>query len=109
MKPITDVLREIRRGRAVDHATDLLAEVVRAVDLTGKAGSLTITLKIKPEKGGGSQKTISAEVKAKRPELDVPDAVFFSDDSGDLHRADPKQNEMFAEAGKTKVPAIVNA
>lgn len=98
MRPITDVLRDIRRGRAVEQATRLLAEVVRAVDETGKAGTVTITLTVKPEKGGGSQKTIIAAVKAKKPEGDIPEAVFFSDADGDLHRADPAQNEMFTDA-----------
>lgn len=99
MRPFTDVLRDIRRGRAVDQATRLLAEVVRAVDETGKPGSVTLTLTVKPEKGGGSQKTIVAAVKAKKPEGDIPEAVFFSDPAGDLHRTDPSQQEMFAEAG----------
>lgn len=97
MRPITDVLRDIRKGRAVEQATRLLAEVVRAVDETGKPGSVTITLKVKPEKGGGSQKTISCDVKHSKPEADIPEAVFFSDADGDLHRTDPSQTEMFNE------------
>ncbi|MBN8955040.1 MAG: hypothetical protein J0H17_00290 [Rhizobiales bacterium] len=99
MRPVTDVLREVRKGRAVDLASERLADLVRAVDETGKAGSITITLKVKPEKGGGSQKTIAVDVKAKIPEIDLPEAVFFSDREGDLHRSDPTQQEMFTEAG----------
>lgn len=99
MRLITDVLREIRKGRAVDQASRELAEVVRAVDETGKPGEVTIKLKVKPEKGGGSQKTIVAEVKSKKPTGDIPEAVFFSDPDGDLHRTDPAQTEMFTEAG----------
>lgn len=102
MRLITDVLREIRRGRAVDQASRLLAEVVQAVDETNKPGEVTITLKVKPEKGGGSQKTIVASVKAKKPEADIPEAVFFSDPDGDLHRTDPAQSEMFQEATAPK-------
>jgi len=109
MRPFTDVLRDIRRGRAVDQATRLLAEVVRAVDETGKPGSVTLTLTVKPEKGGGSQKTIIAGVKAKKPEGDIPEAVFFSDVDGDLHRADPAQNEMFAEVGGGRAIAPITA
>jgi len=101
MRPITDVLRDVRRGRAVEQATRMTAEVVRAVDETGKPGELTIKIKVKPEKGGGSQKTITCEVKSKKPEQDIPEAVFFSDPDGDLHRTDPAQSEMFTEAGKS--------
>ena len=98
MRLITDILREIRRGRPVDQASRLLAELVRAVDETSKPGTLTITLTVKPAKGGGSQKHILAVVKVKKPEGDIPEAVFFSDPGGDLHRSDPEQSELFTEA-----------
>ena len=101
MRPITDVLRESRNGRAADVASQRLAELVQAVDETGKAGSLTITFKVKPEKGGGSQKTIACDVKSKIPEIDLPEAVFFSDEEGNLHRSDPAQTDLpFREVGK---------
>ncbi len=100
MRPITDVLRDIRRGRAVDQATRLLAEIVRAVDETHKPGELTIKIKVKPDKDGGSGKTLVCEVKAKKPEIDIPEAIFFSDPHGDLHRSDPEQKEMFTETPK---------
>src|SRR5580704_8181361 len=97
MRLITDVLRDIRKGRPVEEATQALADVVRAVDETGKEGSVTVTLKIKPSKHGGPEKTLIAEVKAKKPVADIAPAVFFSDEDGDLHRVDPKQEEMRLE------------
>lgn len=103
MRLITDILRDIRRGAAVEEATNALADVVRAVDETGKDGSVTITLKVKPAKHGGPEKTLVAEVKAKKPIAEIAPAVFFSDDQGDLHRVDPRQEEMgFSEAGGGK-------
>lgn len=98
MRPITDILREIRKGRAVDLASQRFAELIQAVDETGKPGELTITLKVKPEKGGGSQKTIIPVVKVKVPEVDLAEGVFFSDENGDVHRTDPKQDDMFKDA-----------
>lgn len=94
MRLITDVLRDIRRGRPVEEATAALADVVRAVDETGKAGSVTITLHVKPAKHGGPEKTLLCEVKSKKPIADIAPAIFFSDDDGDLHRVDPRQEEM---------------
>lgn len=94
MKLITDILRDIRRGAPVEEATMRLAEIVRAVDETGKPGSITITLTVKPAKHGGPEKTIQAEVKAKKPIADIAPAIFFSDEEGDLHRIDPTQEEM---------------
>jgi hypothetical protein len=77
MRLITDVLRDIRKGRPVEEATMALADVVRAVDETGKEGSVTIVLKVKPSKHGGPEKTLIAEVKAKKPIAEIAPAVFF--------------------------------
>lgn len=101
MKLFTDVLRDIRKGRPVEEATMALADIVRAVDETGKSGSVTVTLTIKPAKHGGPEKTLICEVKAKKPIAEIAPAVFFSDADGDLHRIDPRQEEMpLSEAGR---------
>lgn len=98
----TDILRQIRRGAPVEEATMALADVVRAVDETGKPGQITLTLTIKPAKHGGPEKTIVAEVKAKKPRAEIAPAIFFSNDEGDLMRVDPRQEEMsFKEADPT--------
>lgn len=94
MRPITDVLREYRRGRAVDLASQRLAELIMAVDETNKAGEIVIKIKVKPQKGGGSEKTLHIDVKSKIPEVDLPEAIFFSDGEGNLHRSDPAQAEL---------------
>jgi hypothetical protein len=107
MRLITDILRDIRKGRPVEEATMALADVVRAVDETGKEGSVTITLKVKPAKHGGPEKTLVAEVKAKKPIAEIAPAVFFSDDDGDLHRVDPRQEEMpLGEVGTSDKPVM---
>ena len=49
MRLITDVLRDIRKGRVVEFASERLAEVVTAVGDTGKAGKLVIELTVKPQ------------------------------------------------------------
>lgn len=100
MRPITDVMREMRRGRIVEDATDALGEVVKAVDQTNKAGSITIKIKVKPSKDGGWEKTLSASISTDVPRQDLPDAVFFSNADGDLVRDDPDQKSLFAEAGE---------
>lgn len=99
MRPITDVLREYRKGKAVDLASQRLADLIVAVDETNKAGEITIKIKVKPQKGGGSEKTLAIDVKSKIPEIDLPEAIFFSDNEGNLHRTDPAQSELrFQEA-----------
>lgn len=91
----------------MEEATMVLADVVRAVDETGKEGSVTITLKIKPAKHGGPEKTLVCEVKAKKPIAEIAPAVFFSNEEGDLHRYDPRQEEMpLGEAGPKDKPVM---
>lgn len=102
MRPITDVLREYRNGRAVDLLTRDLAEVVRAVDATQKPGELTIKIKVEPDKGGGSGKEVTIKSTSKVPKQDIPKGVFFSDEDGDLHRTDPAQREMFTAADDSR-------
>jgi len=94
MKPITDMMREHRKGRVVEQATELLADLVRAVDGTNKKGELTIKLTISPAEGGGSEKKVSFKVSCKKPLQDIPDAVFYSNSEGTLLRSDPSQTEM---------------
>ena len=96
-----DVLRQIRKGAAIEEATRALADVVRAVDDSGKPGSITVTLHVKPAKHGGSEKQLLAEIKTKTPRCDVAGAIFFSDQDGDLHRADPRQEGLkFGDGGE---------
>jgi hypothetical protein len=96
MRLITDVLRDIRRGRVVDAATLELASVVRDAKATGKPGELTIKLKITPDKADPDVIRVSAEVKGKSPRPDLPDGMFFTNEEGDLLREDPKKIHRFA-------------
>jgi len=96
-RPITDIMREHRRGVAVDRATEYFNEVIRAVDETGKRGSVTIKISVEPVEGGGSEKKVSFVVTYKKPLVDIPDAVFFSNKEGDLLRSDPAQTELLLE------------
>jgi hypothetical protein len=94
MKPVTDVLREYRKGQLADEATEELAKVVKAVMETGQAGTLTLILTAKPHKGDASIIILAGEVKSKVPREALPDAIFYADEQGNLHRQDPKQRDM---------------
>jgi hypothetical protein len=98
VRPITDVLRDIRKGRVVEAASDKLAEIVRGVLDTNKAGEITIKLAVKPQGKGDNAVIVSAKITAKVPQADLPDALFFADLEGDLLREDPTQQRMFADA-----------
>lgn len=106
MRLFTDVLRDIRRGRVVEAASEELAEVVKAVMITGKPGSVTVTVEIRPQGKGDNALIVSAKVNAKEPQEDLPAGIFFADPgTGDLLREDPTQQRMFATAPEATIAA----
>jgi hypothetical protein len=98
MKLFTDFLRDIRKGRVVDDATVKLAQVVRAVQEHGKAGSLTLTLSVSPQAGDKGIVTITPSLSAKLPEASIPNAIFYVDAEGGLSREDPNQGDFIRDA-----------
>ncbi|APX84593.1 hypothetical protein BV511_07635 [Methylorubrum extorquens] len=90
-RPFADVLRELN-GDAYDELTLQLGEVVQAVMKTGKAGSLSLSLKVAAN-GTGSV-TITDDIKVKVPEAARPKTMFFATESGSLMRNNPRQHEM---------------
>lgn len=71
-------------------ATRLLREVVQAVRLTGRKGSVTVKLEIAPLKNNKRATTSSIDVTHSIPE-EKTTSVWFVDDEGGLHRNDPEQ------------------
>lgn len=95
-RPIVDTLRELRNGVFLDEASEALAEVVRAVTRTGRAGALKLTLTIKPAaRGTVSTVIVDADVQQKLPPADREITMFFPTADGNLSRNDPKQPDMF--------------
>lgn len=92
MKLFTDVLRETRNGALVDELSEKLNELNKAVVETGKSGTITLTLGIKPAKGGAF--FVSDDVKLKVPELDRESTIFFITEVYDLQRNDPRQQNL---------------
>lgn len=97
-RPIFDVLSQIRGGAAVTDAAKMLNELSRAVKETGKAGTLTIKLTVKPDKTDNTVVAIDPDVTIKAPKKPYPSGVFYIDDrTGDLTREDPRQLELLKE------------
>lgn len=92
-RQFADILRDIAGGQCADELTAKLAEVVEAVSITRKVGSLSFSLKIRPN--GENSVTISEQIKAVIPEQPRGDSVFFTTAGGDLLRTDPRQVDMF--------------
>jgi hypothetical protein len=93
-RPFSQFMIEQRRGALHAELSDVLREVVAAVQDHGKAGSLTLTIDVKPGAKGTRTLVVSDSIKTKIPQGERPSALFFADDAGNLHRDDPTQPEL---------------
>lgn len=97
-RPITDTLRLLHGGLFLDTCSDLMANVVRNVDETGKAGKLTITLDIKKVSGAIS---VLAKVTDKTPERAPGADLFYATVEGNLSVNNPHQRQLDLRAADT--------
>lgn len=103
-----NALSLVRRGDLIDDINTQLAEVVQAVDATGKAGALTITLKVvRKDLKSGSMICITDKVKQKLPELPSPETMLYADADGELFEDDPRQGKLFDQPKATIKPAAI--
>lgn len=110
MRPFTDILRDIKKGRVIDEMTAKISLALQGVVDTGKPAQVALVLTLKPRKGDEGQVTISSRVKVSVPEGDLPEAIFFvdTDEEGlDLLRSDPTQRELFGDAAASANRAAV--
>lgn len=88
-RPFTDTLTALRRGELVDELADALNELTTACTDTGKVGTLTMTIKLKP--GNAGQIEVVDEVKLKLPAPTKGSTLMFATPEGNLQRTDPRQ------------------
>lgn len=106
MKNLQLLIQNQRKGDFASEISDKLAEVSKAAIETGKPGTVTIKIKVKPMQGLEAV-AIEDKVTATIPEGDPTRAVFYINDDGDLERNDPKQRELplqTIEGGKKDEP-----
>lgn len=88
------------RGRSHDELSAALADLVRAVTATGKAGSLVYKVKVTPAKNVEGMVSVHDEIKSTVPQLDRPASLWFADQSGRLSQDHPSQQSMFPVEGR---------
>lgn len=105
VRPITDTLRLLQGGMFLEECSEKLAEAVIAVDETGKAGKLTITLDLK--KSGGAL-AISAKVTNKTPEAKPDEDLLWPTLEGNLSLENPNQRKLDLQVAPAR-PAEVRS
>ena len=87
-----DVCRNVRHGDLVKELSEELAAAVQAAEASHKVGSITLTLKVKPN--GRGQMVIADNYDSKKPRPDAPVSLMFNDVHGNLSRRDPNQGDL---------------
>lgn len=97
-RPITDTLRMLQGGAFAEDAGQKLADIVKGVDETGKAGRLTITIDVKK---AGAAVSVRAKATDKTPEEQADDDLFWPTVDGNLSLQNPNQRSLDLQAAPT--------
>ena len=89
-------IAEMEFGGLVPRLSEDLAKLVSNVHVTGRAGTLSLKLKIKPA-GPRGQVEIVSDIDLKLPKPEQGKSLFFANEHGQLLRRDPRQLEMALE------------
>lgn len=100
--PFSQTLTHLNKGAVEIETTEELAKLVKAVRETGKAGQITLTLKVSLfNKNDENMVKIDPVVTAKIPELEIGTNVMWSTADGDLLRDDPEKMQREVRAVDT--------
>ncbi|MEV7011575.1 hypothetical protein [Streptosporangium sp. NPDC051022] len=105
VRPLADVLRDLKQGQVVDEAAVQLQDLVRAVREHGKKGTFALKVEIAPMKGDSNALVVSAQATITPPKGEPISSVFFADSDNNLVRDDPRQ---IALPGLREVGRAVN-
>lgn len=101
-RPIADTLRHLQGGSFLDEASEQLADLVSAVDATGKAGKITLEISIKKMSKGAMG--VIGKIKLSKP-MEAPDAtLMFATPEGNLLTEDPRQQKLELKTVAAQTP-----
>jgi len=91
-RPFHETLHKINGGVLLHDAAEALAELVLAVDATGKPGKLTIEISLRKS----TQQTMAASgnVKLVKPKEQAIETLLFPTPEGHLLTEDPRQAKL---------------
>lgn len=89
-----ELVRDLNRGTTGEELSEQLSELQQRCKETGKAGELTLKIKIKPERGADGMFQVTDDIKCKLPDFDRPSTIMYEHGDMQLRREDPKQIKM---------------
>lgn len=87
-------VEQLADGRTASDLDDALLTLVAAVRHTGKKGTLTFSLTVKPASKDGHALILDDDVKLKLPVMERAATILFATDTNELSRSDPRQPEL---------------
>lgn len=90
-------------GATQGQLSEGLALLVKEVAASGRVGSMSLSLKLKPTGRNGQLEVIS-EVKLNRPKAEPGKSLFFAGPHGELMRENPRQKNFGENFGKQADP-----
>lgn len=103
----TDLVRDLRHGQTLEELSEELSDLQDRCKQTGKVGSITLTIKLKPEKGMDGMFGVIDEIKSKKPQFDRGATIFYEHADMQLRREDPRQVKMDLREAPKKEPRDV--
>lgn len=95
LRSFADWLTEQREGSLSAELSAGLNQLVEAVNTTGKAGTLTLKINVKPiSKESAGSVMVRDDVTLKLPEGDRGEALYFVDGNANLTRHNPAQPQL---------------
>jgi hypothetical protein len=85
------------RPKTVAELSEELNKLVGAVRETGKAGSLTLTITLKPVDGSTSVLGVHDVIKVRKPEHTRMGSLAYPDSNNRLSRSDPNSMPLFED------------
>jgi hypothetical protein len=97
------LMSEFRNGQTLSELSEVLQRLSLAVKDTGKTGSVTYKVIVKPS---GNALIVTDQISAKIPEAPRDAAVFFATEAGVLQREDPDQRKLDLREVKKPEPEV---
>lgn len=112
MKSFAVQLSELNDGSTHAALSGDLAELLRTVQSTGRAGSLTLKIRVAPavknNHGTVDKVTVTADRKLELPKPESPSDFFWLTDDGETTRQHPRQHSLeLREVASTDADGVI--
>lgn len=92
------VLNTMDYGVTPEELSNAVADLLQAVQDTGKQGHITLKLTVKPESINAGQISIKPDITLKAPQIPRDKSLMFLTPENNLQREDPRQTTMKFES-----------